>query len=72
MKQFRRVREITSLTLHAIDGQMGSVQELYFDDQNWTVRYLIVKTGGWLSGRNVLIPPIAVFDIPRSCVLCKL
>ena len=63
MKQFRRVREITSLTLHAIDGQMGSVQELYFDDQNWTVRYLIVKTGGWLSGRNVLIPPIAVSGI---------
>lgn len=63
MKQFRRVRDITALTLHAIDGQLGSVEDLYFDDQNWTVRYLIVKTGGWLSGRNVLIAPVAVAGI---------
>lgn len=63
MKQFRRVRDITALTLHAIDGRMGSVQELYFDDQNWAVRYLIVNTGGWLLGRNVLIAPIAVAGI---------
>ncbi|MDK2745397.1 MAG: PRC-barrel domain containing protein [Nitrospira sp.] len=63
MKQFRRVREITELTLCAIDGQVGSVQELYFDDHSWAVRYLIVKTGNWLFGRNVLIAPIAVAGI---------
>ncbi|BFU90605.1 MAG: hypothetical protein NTAFB01_17920 [Nitrospira sp.] len=63
MKQFRRVRDISALTLYAIDGQVGSVQQLYFDDQNWKVRYLIINTGGWLSGRNVLIAPIAVAGI---------
>jgi len=63
MKQFRRVRDIAALTLSAIDGQMGSISELYFDDQSWTVRYLIVNTGGWLSSRNVLIAPIAVAGI---------
>ena len=63
MKQFRRVRDIAALTLSAIDGQMGSISELYFDDQNWKVRYLIINTGGWLTGRNVLIAPIAVEDI---------
>ena len=63
MKQFRRVRDFTSLTLYAVDGQVGSILELYFDDQNWTVRYLIVQTGGWLMGRNVLIAPVAVAGI---------
>lgn len=63
MKQFRRVRDISSLALYAIDGQVGSVQQLYFDDQNWKVRYLIINTGGWLSARNVLIAPIAVAGI---------
>lgn len=63
MKQFRRVRDITSLTLSAIDGQVGSILELYFDDQTWTVRYLIAQTGGWLLGRNVRIAPIAVAGI---------
>ncbi len=71
MKQFRRVREITELTLCAIDGQVGSVQELYFDDRSWAVRYLIVKTGNWLLGRNVLIAPVAVADIDDTDACMK-
>ncbi|MFY4730553.1 PRC-barrel domain-containing protein [Nitrospira sp. BLG_2] len=63
MKQFRRVRDIAALTLSAIDGQMGSISELYFDDQSWTVRYLVINTGGWLSWRNVLLAPLAVAGI---------
>jgi len=63
MKQFRRVQDITKLTLYGIDGQVGTVQELYFDDQNWEVRYLVVRTGGWFMGRNVLIAPIAIGGI---------
>ncbi len=63
MKQFLRIRDISALTLYAVDGQVGSVQQLYFDDQNWKVRYLIINTGGWLSERNVLIAPIAVAGI---------
>ena len=31
-----------------------------YDDETWTVRYLIVKTGAWLSGRKVLISPAAL------------
>ena len=34
--------------------------EFYFDDRSWTVRYLIADTGGWLSGRTVLISPYAL------------
>ena len=44
----------------ATDGEIGKVEEFYFDDETWTVRYLIVKTGGWLSGRKVLISPTAL------------
>ena len=44
----------------ATDGEIGQVNEFYFDDAAWTIRYLIVKTGGWLSGRKVLISPRAV------------
>lgn len=63
MKQLRRFRELTDLTLHATDGDVGSVEDLYFDDRNWNVRYLVVKTGGWLLGRFVLIAPISVREI---------
>lgn len=46
--------------LGATDGEIGKVEDFYFDDQTWTIRYLIVKTGSWLSGREVLISPQAL------------
>ena len=44
----------------ATDGEIGKVKEFYFDDQSWTIRYLIVETGSWLNGRKVLISPQAL------------
>ncbi|MBV9080131.1 MAG: PRC-barrel domain containing protein [Elusimicrobia bacterium] len=43
--------------LKSQDGSLGSVADLYFDDFNWTVRYLVANTGGWLTGRQVLLSP---------------
>lgn len=36
------------------------VNDFYFDDESWAVRYLTVDTGGWLGGRRVLISPFSV------------
>jgi len=47
-------------TIDALDGEIGSVDDLYFDDQTWSVRYLVVDTGNWLPGRKVLVSPEAV------------
>ena len=63
MKQLRRIRELTDLTILASDGEIGSVQEVYFDDRNWAIRYLVVKAGGWLLSREVLLAPAAVSGI---------
>jgi uncharacterized protein YrrD len=46
--------------LDATDGEIGKVEDFYFDDQTWAVKYLVVRTGGWLSGRKVLISPTVV------------
>lgn len=46
--------------LHGRDGELGSVKDFYFDDEHWTVRYLVVDTGHWLAGRQVLISPYQV------------
>jgi uncharacterized protein YrrD len=63
MKQLRRLHDLADLTILATDGEIGRLQELYFDDRNWSVRYLVVKTGGWLLGREVLLAPAAVDEI---------
>ena len=50
----------------ALDGEVGKVRDIYFDDISWAVRYLVVDTGRWLSGRKVLISPEAVELINRT------
>ena len=54
---------LNGLVIRATDGELGTVNQLYFDDETWAVRYLTVETGGWLGGRQVLISPISVVRI---------
>ncbi len=54
---------LKGLTIQATDGELGTVDEFYFDDETWTIRYFVVNTGGWLDGRQVLISPISVTRI---------
>jgi len=55
----RSVSGMRGFTIQATDGDMGAVDEFLFDDVQWTIRYLVVHTGGWLSGRLVLVSPLA-------------
>ena len=52
--------ELRRMTIHATDGELGHVDEFYFDDDTWTIRYLVVRTGSWLSGRLVLLTPTVI------------
>jgi uncharacterized protein YrrD len=45
--------------IRTTDGDLGKVDEFYFDDETWIIRYMVVETGNWLSGRKVLISPVA-------------
>lgn len=56
----RNVKSLIGYTMGATDGEIGKVRDFYFDDLTWTIRYLIVETGSWLSGRKVLISPQAI------------
>ena len=51
---------LTGAKLTAVDGDIGHVEEFFFDDHAWAIRYLVVDTGSWLEGRKVLISPYAV------------
>jgi sporulation protein YlmC with PRC-barrel domain len=56
----RNVKELRGYVIRATDGVIGEVDDLYFDDEDWAIRYLVVDTGNWLSGRKVLISPLAI------------
>lgn len=59
----RSAHTMRGYTVRASDGDIGSVYTFLFDDEKWTIRYLVVKTGNWLQRRLVLISPISL-DTP--------
>lgn len=56
----RNVNKLEGLSIGAIDGPIGKVEDFYFDDESWVIRYVIVDTSKWLGGREVLISPYAI------------
>jgi hypothetical protein len=54
------MKELRGYAIRTTDGDIGKVYEFYLDDAAWTVRYMVVDIGGWLSGRPVLIPRAAL------------
>jgi len=55
-------KHVRDFTIRALDGELGTVTDIYFDDETWAIRYLVVDTGGWLGGRQVLISPMSVVN----------
>ncbi|MGH8018292.1 MAG: PRC-barrel domain-containing protein [Opitutaceae bacterium] len=53
-------KKLEGYKLIARDGALGKVKDFYFDGDHWNVRYIIVDTGGWITGRQVLIPTQAI------------
>ena len=56
-------KNLRGLAIQATDGEIGTVDQLYFDDESWAIRYLTAGTGGWLSDREVLISPFSVTNV---------
>jgi sporulation protein YlmC with PRC-barrel domain len=53
----RNSSEIIGYTIGASDGRLGKVTDFLFEDDTSLVRWLVIDTGPWLSGRKVLLPP---------------
>jgi sporulation protein YlmC with PRC-barrel domain len=55
-----KIKDLQGDAIHAEDGEVGSVDDLYFDHEDWDVRYLVVNTRRWIPGRKYLVSPIAI------------
>jgi hypothetical protein len=56
-KHLRSARAITGYHIQTVDGTIGHATGLMVDDRSWAIRKLVVKTGHWYSGREILIAP---------------
>jgi uncharacterized protein YrrD len=65
-----KIRTLHGYKMNCTDGEIGRVEEFYFDDEHWAIRYLVVNTGNWLTGRQVLISPYSLLSISteKHCI----
>jgi hypothetical protein len=54
------VEQLHGCSILAAGGQIGKVDEFYFDDDDWSICYLVVDIGKWLLGQRVLVSPAAL------------
>lgn len=62
----RSLKQLYGSKLGASDGELGHLKDFYFDDQNWAIRYLVVDTGLWLPGRQVLLSPHSIGRLDQA------
>ena len=55
----RRLKALENYEMRARDGKIGLIHDFYFDDKHWVLRYVVVDTIGFLSGRQILVSPLA-------------
>jgi hypothetical protein len=62
----RTMVDMTGCSVMALGGRIGRLRDFYFDDFAWIVCYLVADIGSWHKGRNVLVAPRHVFELPRG------
>ena len=59
----RSTQSVCGYHVHATDGEIGHVSDFKMDTKSWTIRQLVVETGNWFSGKDVLLPATTVTRI---------
>lgn len=59
----RQIKELGTYRLHATDGDIGHLEQFYFDDRDWKIRYFVMDIGTWLHGKKVLMSPSAIVGV---------
>ena len=69
------LNDLLNYRIETENGKIGCVRDYYFDDLEWTIRYLVVDTSTWLeNGREVLLSPASALppDQKRKSISMKL
>jgi hypothetical protein len=62
----RSSHEVCGYRIAATDGAVGHVEDFIFDDQDWTIRYIVVDTRNILPGKKVVLSPVWIQDVKWS------
>ena len=55
-----RLSRLRGCHIHAVDGEIGHVDDVLVDERTFAVQYLVVDTSNWIGGKWVAISPATV------------
>src|SRR4051812_34268101 len=58
-----RLSRIKGFHIHAIDGEIGHVDDVLVDERTWRLQYLVVDTSNFIGGKWVAIAPAALTTV---------
>jgi sporulation protein YlmC with PRC-barrel domain len=59
-RHLQSAQALTGYAIQTVDGAIGQVTGLKVDDRSWTIRDLVVETGHWYAGKQILISTVKV------------
>lgn len=51
----RSTKDVEGHNFQALDGEIGHVDDFIINEDSWTIRYFVLETNSWFSGRKTLI-----------------
>jgi len=59
-------KDLLSYSVKAIDGHIGSIDDILFDDSYCKIRYIVLDTLKWFPGNKVLLAPESISMISQE------
>jgi len=59
----RSIVEVIGYYVHALDGDIGHVENFVFENDDWRLHYFVIDTSNWLFGKRVLVATQAVKSV---------
>lgn len=59
----RKLHSLKSFVVNGKNGKLGKVDDFYFDQKQFVVRYLVIDTGNWLEHEETLISTHAIDNV---------
>jgi uncharacterized protein YrrD len=70
----RSTQALSGYHIQTSDGAIGHVTDFIMDDKSWAIRYLVIETGHWFNGKEIVISPEQIDSVSyaESSVFVKL
>jgi uncharacterized protein YrrD len=59
----RSIEDLKDCKVACLDGHLGAVEHVYFDDETWGIRFIVIEATGWNNWQEVWVSPFSVNGI---------